>query len=70
MENYEKLIAEVFNFTPEPAPYLKPLPLEKREKTYTLVLDLDETLIHYEEVGNQGKFLIRPFTYKFLEEMA
>merc|ERR1711934_1052014 len=28
------------------------------------------TLIHYEEVGNQGKFLIRPFTYKFLEEMA
>jgi len=35
-----------------------------------LVLDLDETLIHYEEIGNQGKFLIRPFSYKFLEEMA
>ena len=24
-------------------------------------------MIHYEEVGNQGKFLIRPFAYKFLE---
>ena len=41
---------EVFNFTPEPAPYMQPLPAEMEGKTYTLVLDLDETLIHYEEV--------------------
>jgi len=66
---YDKLLAEVFNFEPEPAPYLKPLPPNKTE-TFTLVLDLDETLIHYEEVGSQGKFLIRPYSYKFLEEMS
>ena len=68
-EEYQKILAEVFNFEPEPAPYLQPLPASEKDK-FTLVLDLDETLIHYEEVGNQGKFLIRPFTYNFLEEMA
>jgi TFIIF-interacting CTD phosphatase-like protein len=36
---------------------------------------LDETLLHFqskEEVGEDGeeKFLIRPFAYEFLEEMA
>ena len=30
------------------APYLKPL--EGKANTYTLVLDLDETLVHYFEV--------------------
>eukprot|EP01017_Pseudomicrothorax_dubius_P047032 TRINITY_DN8384_c0_g1_i1.p1 TRINITY_DN8384_c0_g1~~TRINITY_DN8384_c0_g1_i1.p1 ORF type:complete len:398 (+),score=79.92 TRINITY_DN8384_c0_g1_i1:50-1243(+) len=32
------------------APYLPPLPPEAEGKIYTLVLDLDETLIHYFEV--------------------
>jgi len=59
----------VFNFEPEPAPYLKPLP-DNENGRFTLVLDLDETLIHYEEVGSQGKFLIRPFSYTFLEQMS
>ncbi len=30
-----------------PAPYLPPLPDDKKATTYTLVLDLDETLVHY-----------------------
>lgn len=32
------------------APYLAPLSKEVEESTYTLVLDLDETLVHYYEV--------------------
>lgn len=30
-----------------PAPYLPPLHDDKKSTTYTLVLDLDETLVHY-----------------------
>ena len=42
---------------------------------YTLILDLDETLLHFQSQdeigeGQQEKFLIRPFAYEFLEEMA
>jgi CTD small phosphatase-like protein 2 len=37
---------------------------------YTLVLDLDETLVHYFESGSEGKFNIRPGVDKFLSEMA
>lgn len=48
-----------------PAPYLPPLTEEK----YTLVLDLDETLIHYMEIGNEGRLFVRPNCQKFLEEM-
>lgn len=37
---------------------------------YCLVLDLDETLVHYMEIGNEGTFLTRPGCDKFLTEMA
>ncbi len=42
-------------------------------RKYTLVLDLDETLIHYQEYYESNKkyreFLIRPFAIEFLKEM-
>lgn len=39
-------------------------------KEYCLVLDLDETLVHYFEVGSEGTFLVRPGADQFLTEMA
>ena len=65
------------------APYLKSEVANNR--VYTLVLDLDETLVHYFEVslwsyclvnktflqiGNDGKFLVRPGVDTFLKEMS
>ena len=47
-------------------PYLPPI----KGRTYTLVCDLDETLIHYYEIGNEGHLLIRPGVEKFLSELA
>lgn len=41
--------------TPVPVPYLPPK--AENDKPYTIVLDLDETLIHYNEEKN---YLIRP----------
>ena len=34
------------------------------------MLDLDETLVHYYELENEGKFLIRPGVKHFLAEMS
>ena len=42
--------------TPDP-PYL---PKQEGGTGYCLVLDLDETLVHYFEVGSEGTFLVRP----------
>lgn len=41
-------------------------------KTYTMVLDLDETLVHYEEGADEeaGYVNIRPHTSLFLQEMS
>ena len=35
-----------------------------------MVLDLDETLVHYYEVNGEGSFRIRPGCEKFLREMS
>ena len=53
-----------------PAPYLDKLPKGMETSTYTLVLDLDETLVHFFYTPSGGTFLIRPFCIKFLEDMS
>ena len=40
------------------------------ENTYTLVLDLDETLVHFFYCPSGGSFLIRPYCYEFLRDMS
>ncbi|KAL4430221.1 hypothetical protein ABPG74_014780 [Tetrahymena malaccensis] len=40
------------------------------QKALTLVLDLDETLIHFYETRNGGQYQKRPFCDKFLREMS
>ena len=40
-------------------------------KKYTLCLDLDETLVHYKDIGeDEGELLIRPGAERFLELMS
>ena len=61
---------EMEDFETVPEPYLEPLPDSLAERTFTLVLDLDETLVHYKECGKSGKFYIRPFLNQFLKELS
>lgn len=54
-------------------PYLSPIDTSiiDESEVYTLVLDLDETLIHYECDDTDGDYyLIRPGAIQFLREMA
>lgn len=46
------------------------LPAKKGRHRFTIVLDLDETLVHFEEVGDNGQFLVRPYAQQFLTEMG
>ena len=54
-------------------PHLPPIDTEMIDESevYTLVLDLDETLIHYECDDQDGDYyLIRPGAIKFLKDLA
>ena len=42
----------------------------RTDRQYTLVLDLDETLVHYQDNGNEGVLLVRPGADWFLDQMS
>lgn len=46
------------------------LPKSTNKSDFTLVLDLDETLVHYVESDTDPRLLIRPGAQKFLKEMS
>lgn len=48
------------------APFLPPI---SKEYKYTLVLDMDETLIHFFFTHLNGMFFVRPFCFEFLHEL-
>ena len=52
------------------SPLNPPFLPQTSDKTYTLVLDLDETLVHYIEADNKGLYLSRPYAENFLSEMS
>ena len=45
-------------------------PMDKNKYKYSLVLDLDETLVHYIEEENKAYVQVRPYADFFLNEMA
>lgn len=51
-------------------PFLNALVGKDAQEMYTLVLDLDETLIHNVEYGSESFFLVRPGCVQFIEQMA
>ena len=44
-------------------------PINKYKFKYTLVVDLDETLIHSFQINNKEIYVIRPYTFEFLNEL-
>lgn len=54
-------------------PFLPPISqdlIDDGIQVYTLVLDLDETLIHYDEDDAEGAFYVRPGALTFLQELS
>ena len=73
IDNYEgSLVPPSFfkknqDFAPLPAPYLQ----FPSSKPYTLILDLDETLVSFQiKSKKEGTLRARPFLFAFLEEMG
>jgi len=59
---------EIPNFIIQPLECNYYLPTKRSKHEYTLVLDLDETLVHYDEAG--GQFFLRPYSQEFIIRMA
>ena len=67
------ILASIFlkehnTFKTEPAPYLKTI----NRKPYSLILDLDETLVHFKinpDCANEGVLRVRPGIVEFLENV-
>lgn len=62
-----KYLAQNNKFTQEPLPPFLP---EIKDQVYTLVLDLDETLVHFIDTGTNKHLLVRPYVNSFLSEMS
>ena len=52
------------------SPEKKLLLQKSNDKRYTIVFDLDETLIHFKSQNIRSKFLIRPHTYNILRNLG
>ena len=70
----DKMDSPFFLFQPDTqkVKQKKPLiPAIRSDREYTLVLDLDETLIHFDEnPDGTSQFLIRPYAQSFLKEVS
>ena len=64
--NNENCGSGAVNNIKESPPYL---PEINPKLKYTLVLDIDETIIHYFFTYINGMFFVRPFVYEFLNEL-
>ena len=63
-EKYEKQLED--NAPPPSVPYIK----KKSKKKFSLILDLDETIIHSEKFNNGYYFFVRPGAIEFLKEIS
>ena len=62
-----KYLTQNNKFNQEPFPPFLP---EIKGQVYTLVLDLDETLVHFIDTGVNKHLLVRPYENSFLLEMS
>lgn len=69
--NEEALLNDEPNFVLQPFNNLTYLPKKSKSVPLTLVLDLDETLVHYAQITSEtGEFYIRPYSQEFLIELS
>jgi len=57
-------LSNLFNLPQISPPYLPPI--DSNRYKFTLVLDLDETLVHFFYTPSAGTFLIRPYCFELL----
>lgn len=74
MKASQRIDSPIFLFQPDThkVKFKKPLlPDIRSDREYTLVLDLDETLIHFEENSDgTSQFLLRPYAQNFIKEVS